>query len=162
MPIFPVRQLPGNGEPNTYPEVTFRSIIHLDWVFAINQAGIVMAESEKDRLAKHVADLRIAFDLALSDKRKYPVTEFNAFVRSARNYIKITAGDVMVHKSVVQAVNGLREFLQVERKRIPGNILFEADRLECQFFAGYDPSFDGDEAPGPLALFVAIQFGQRD
>jgi hypothetical protein len=63
------------------------------------------------------------------------VTEFNAFVRSARNYMKITAGDAMVHKSVVQAVNGLREFLQVERKRIPGNILFEADRLECQLFA---------------------------
>jgi hypothetical protein len=108
-----------------------------------------MVESAKDRLARQVADLRIAFDSALSDKRKYPVAEFNAFVRSARNYIKITAGDAMVHKSVVQAVNGLREFLQVERKRIPGNILlFEADRLECQFFAGYDPTFDRDESPG--------------
>jgi hypothetical protein len=107
-----------------------------------------MVESAKNRLARQVADLRIAFDSALSDKRKYPVAEFNAFVRSARNYIKITAGDAMVHKSVVQAVNGLREFLQVERKRIPGNILFEADRLECQFFAGYDPSFEGDEPPG--------------
>ena len=76
------------------------------------------------------------------------MTEFNAFVRGARNYIAITAGDAMVHNSVVQAVNGLREFLQVERKRIPGNILFEADRLDCQFFAGYDPSFNGDEPPG--------------
>ena len=47
-----------------------------------------MAESEKDRLAKQVADLRIAFDLALSDKRKYPVTEFDSSVRSARNYIR--------------------------------------------------------------------------
>src|ERR1700745_661162 len=92
-----------------------------------------MAESEKDRLAREVADLRIAFDLALCNKRKYPVAEFNAFVESARRYIKMTAADSMVHKSVVQAVNGLREFLQVERKRIPGNILFEADRLECQF-----------------------------
>ncbi|MCU1286043.1 MAG: hypothetical protein JWO13_2393, partial [Acidobacteriales bacterium] len=101
-------------------EIPFPSIIHLNCVVAIDQAGMVMAESEKDRLAKQVADLRIAFDLALSDKRKYPVAEFNAFVRSARNYIKITAGDAMVHKSVVQAVNGLREFLQVERKRIPG------------------------------------------
>jgi hypothetical protein len=107
-----------------------------------------MAESEKDRLARKVADLRISFDLALSNKRKYPVAEFNAFVESARRYIKMTAGDSMVHKGVVQAVNGLREFLQVERKRIPGNILFEADRLECQFFAGYDPGFDGDEPPG--------------
>jgi hypothetical protein len=103
-----------------------------------------MAESEKDRLARQVADLRTTFDLALSNKRKYPVEEFNAFVQSARRYIKIT-GDPMIHKSVAQAVNGLREFLEVERKRIPGNILFEADRLECQLFAGYDPSFDGDE-----------------
>ena len=78
-----------------------------------------MAESEKDRLAKQVAELRIAFDLALSDKRKYPVTEFNAFVRSARDYIKITAGDAMVHESVVQAVNGLKAFLQVERSGFP-------------------------------------------
>src|SRR3954466_7304336 len=92
-----------------------------------------MVESEKDRLAKQVADLRIAFDLALSDKRKYPVTEFNAFVRSARNYIKITAGDVMVHKSVGQAVNGLREFLQVERKRIPGNICSKRTDLNVSF-----------------------------
>ena len=106
------------------------------------------AKSEKDQLARQVADRRTAFDLALSDKRKYPVAEFNAFVESVRRYIKITAGDSMVHKSVVQAVNGLREFLQAERKRIPVNILFEADRLECQFFDGYDPSFDGDEPPG--------------
>jgi len=57
-----------------------------------------MAESEKHRLAKQVADLRITFDLALSDKRKYPVTEFNAFVQSARHYMKTTAGDAMVHR----------------------------------------------------------------
>jgi hypothetical protein len=36
----------------------------------------------------------------------------------------------------------------MERKRIPGDILFEADRLECHLFAGYDPNFHGDEAPG--------------
>ena len=107
-----------------------------------------MAESEKDRLAREAADLKIAFDLALSNKRKYPVSEFNAFVEGVRRYIKITEGDQMIHKSVAQAVNGLREFLEVERKRIPGNILFEADRLECQLFAGYDPAFDGDEPPG--------------
>ena len=106
------------------------------------------AKSEKDQLAREIADLRIAFDLALCDRRKYPVPEFNAFLESVRRYIKAIAGDSMVHKSVVQAVNGLREFLQAERKRIPGNILFEADRLECQFFDGYDPNFDGDEPAG--------------
>jgi hypothetical protein len=89
----------------------------------------------------------VSFDVALSDKRKYPMAEFKAFVESARRYIEITAGDRMIHMSVVRAVNGLREFLEGERKRIPGDILFEADRLECQLFAGYDPSFDGEEPP---------------
>lgn len=107
-----------------------------------------MATSEKDRIARQTADLRVTFDMALSNKRKYPVAEFKAFVQSARRYIEITAGDPMIHKSVVRAVNGLREFLEVERKRIPGDILFEADRLECQLFAGYDPGFDSDEPPG--------------
>ncbi len=107
-----------------------------------------MAESEKDQFARQTADLRVSFDMALSNKRKYPVAEFKAFVQSVRRYIEITADDPMIHKSVVRAVNGLREFLEVERKRIPGDILFEADRLECQLFAGYDPSFDGDEPPG--------------
>jgi hypothetical protein len=32
-----------------------------------------MAESEKDRIAAQVADLRITFDMALSNKRKYRV-----------------------------------------------------------------------------------------
>jgi hypothetical protein len=106
-----------------------------------------MIGSEKDKLAERVADLRVTFDLALSNKRKYPVQEFKAFVQSARRYIEATAADRMIHKSVVRAVNGLREFLQVERKRIPGDVLFEADRLECQLFGGYDPKFDGDEPP---------------
>jgi hypothetical protein len=58
-----------------------------------------MAESEKDRIARQVADLRVAFDRALSDKRKYPVRELNAFLRSARRYIEITAGDSMIRKA---------------------------------------------------------------
>jgi hypothetical protein len=57
-----------------------------------DQARIVMTKSEKDRLAQQVADLRITFDLALSDKRKYPEAEFNSFVAAVRQYIKITAG----------------------------------------------------------------------
>ena len=44
--------------------------------------------------------------------------KFAAFVGGVRRYIEITANDPMIHRSVVQAVNGLREFLQVERKRI--------------------------------------------
>jgi hypothetical protein len=108
----------------------------------------VPQDSEKDQVAKEVVELRVTFDLALADRRKYPVREFKAFVQKVRRYIELTEQDPMIHRSVARALNGLREFLEVERKRVPGAVLFEADRLECQFFAGYDASFEGDEPPG--------------
>jgi hypothetical protein len=36
------------------------------------------------------------FEMALSNKRKYPLAEFKAFVQSARRYIEITADDSMI------------------------------------------------------------------
>lgn len=51
-----------------------------------------MTKSEKDRLAEQVADLRITFDLALSDKRNYPAAEFNAVYTWRPNLSKSTAG----------------------------------------------------------------------
>ena len=88
------------------------------------------------------------FQEALSNKRKYPTQEFCAFVLAARRYIDVTSSDRLVHRTVVTAINGLTDFLQLERKRIPGGILHQADRLECLFFLGYDPHFEGDEPPG--------------
>src|ERR1035438_8487026 len=81
-----------------------------------------MPDSEKDAAADEVAERRATFDLALSNKRKYPVQEFRAFVQAARRYIAMTKNDPMIHKSVARAVNGLREYLAVERKRIPGDL----------------------------------------
>ncbi len=37
-------------------------------------------------------------------------------------------GDVVLD---VRIMNGLAEGLEAERKRIPGQILYDADRLEC-------------------------------
>ena len=54
----------------------------------------------------------------------------------------------MLHRGVVRAVNGLIENLQSERKRVPAEVLLEAERLECLLFLGYDPHFDGDEPSG--------------
>jgi hypothetical protein len=50
--------------------------------------------------------------------------------------------------SLACAVNGLVDFLRVERKQVPADVLRDADRLECLFFGGYDPYFVGDEPPG--------------
>jgi hypothetical protein len=106
-----------------------------------------MPDSEKDRGASDVVGQRATFDLALSDKRKYPVQEFMVFAQAARRYIEITRDQPLIHRSIACAVNGLREYLAVDRKRVPGDVLFEADRLECQLFSGYDPFFVDDEPP---------------
>ena len=79
-----------------------------------------MPDSEKDRAANDVAGQRAIFGLALSDKRKYPVQEFRAFVQATRRYIEITQDHPLIHRSVASAVNGLREYLAVERKLVQG------------------------------------------
>ena len=103
---------------------------------------------DKKHLAKAVVDARVQFDLALHDKRRYPREHFRRLFSAVKAYADATANDEMMHRNVVQSVNGLCELLEVERKNVPGEILFEADRLETILFAGYDPSFDGDEPPG--------------
>jgi hypothetical protein len=95
-----------------------------------------MEKSEKDRLATRVVDLWCSFQLALTEsKRKYQHTE-------------LIRRDRLVRRDVAVVMNGLLESLELERKRVPGEILNEADRLESLFFAGYDPHFEGDEPPG--------------
>ena len=46
--------------------------------------------SEKDRLAVEVADRRVDFEMALSDKRKYPVQQFREFWEIGRRYAELT------------------------------------------------------------------------
>jgi len=48
-----------------------------------------MAESEKDRIARRTVDLRVAFDIALSNRRKYPVAEFKARCLTSRSLLVI-------------------------------------------------------------------------
>ena len=101
-----------------------------------------MVDSKQDRLAKEVVELSISFKMALSNKRKYPMAEFKWFVEAAKRFIEGLGKAPLIHRDVVSAISGLREFLEIERKRVPGEVLYEADRLECLFFAGYDPHFD--------------------
>jgi hypothetical protein len=108
-------------------------------------AGLM--DSEKERAAEEVLNAKADFEMALSDKRKYPLSEFRLFVRATRRYISLTAGDPLIHRKVAGEVSGLSDYLQSERKRVPGNVLYEVDRLHCLLFSGYDPYFEGDEPP---------------
>ena len=107
-----------------------------------------MSRSAKQQAAESVLQSYADFTEGLGDKRKYPLTEFKAFVAAVRRYAELTRNDTVIHKKVVGVVHGLTEYLTVERKRVLDSVLAEADRLECLVFAGYDPYFEGDEPPG--------------
>jgi hypothetical protein len=108
-----------------------------------------MLAPEKDRLAAHVVEHWVKFREHLSpEKRKYPQRQFDIFWNAAKRYAELTKSDPMIHRAVAEAVNGLVDFLEVERKRVPADVLRDAERLECLLFSGYDPHFEGDEPPG--------------
>ena len=108
-----------------------------------------MPLSEKDRLAAEISRLRADFEAALvGNKRRYPLQEFMAFWEAGRHYAELTKSDPLIHRSVVVAVHGLEDIVGVGRKRIPTQVPWDAQRLECLLFSGYDPHFEGDEPPG--------------
>ena len=108
-----------------------------------------MEDPEKNRLATTVVDRWCSFQEALGEtKRKYPTQEFLSFAEAARSYVDLTRHDQLIHRDIANAIKGLTEFLRLERKRVLCRILAEADRLECLFFGGFDPHFEGNEPPG--------------
>jgi len=108
-----------------------------------------MPSPEKDRLAAEAMECWADFQDGLSsNKRKYPIQQFKAFWVATKLYSELTRSDPLIHRSVAGAVHGLADFLEVERKRVPDDVLWDAERLECLLFSGYDPHFEGDEPPG--------------
>ena len=108
-----------------------------------------MPASQKDQLAAEAIDCWVDFQESLSsEKRKYPIQHFQAFWSATRRYAELTKADALIHKSVAAAVNGLVDFLCAERKRVPADVLRDAERLECILFKENDPFFEGDEPPG--------------
>src|SRR5262249_58731557 len=107
-----------------------------------------MHKSAKERLAEEVIDRWITFQMALSNKRKYPAAEFTAFATSVRRYVEVIGRDPLIHREITKEINGLVDFLKVERRRVPDAVIYEASRLETLLFSGYDPHFEGDEPPG--------------
>ncbi len=107
-----------------------------------------MTHSEKDALAKKVLDDWLDFKIEVSPKKPYPRERFYASFQSAWRYAEATRRHRLIHRTIVRIMNGLVEGLEAERKRVPSKILHDAGRLECLFFCGYDPHFEGDEPPG--------------
>jgi hypothetical protein len=93
-----------------------------------------MHKSKKDQLAEKVIERWVSFQMALSNKRKYPVGESTAFAASVRAYVQFIGSDPLIHREVVKAINGLVNFLKVERRRVPDTVIYEASRLESLLF----------------------------
>jgi hypothetical protein len=106
------------------------------------------AKSEKEKLAEEVVDRWVSFQMALSNKRKYPTEEFTAIAASVRGYVRAVSRDPLIHREVATAINGLVDFLKVERRQVPDTVVHEASRLERLLFSRYDPHFEGGEPPG--------------
>ncbi len=104
--------------------------------------------NDNDGLAETVEAAWCAFETELTDKSKYPLDLFDRFFAAVKSYAEAMTNHKMIHRKVASRVSGLREFLAIERKRVPGRVLHAADRLETILFSGYDPHFDGDEPPG--------------
>jgi hypothetical protein len=77
-----------------------------------------MTDSAKDALAATVEERWVDFQVALSDsKRKYPVQEFRKFAHAVRRYIEESGNDPLIHRNVVQVINGLTDSFEVGRDR---------------------------------------------
>ena len=108
-----------------------------------------MTDLDKDKLAVSVPNRLADFKVARGEsRRKYPMKEFQQFVVTARSYIAAVRADSRIDRKVASEISGLCDELRLERKTVPGDVLFEADRLACLLFSGYDPYFEGDEPPG--------------
>jgi hypothetical protein len=108
-----------------------------------------MVDSKQDRLAKEVVELSISFKMALSNKRKYPMAEFKSFLAAAKRYVEALGKDPLIHREVVSAISGLREFLETERKQVPGEVLYDIDWNVSFLLAMIHTS--GGRAARPLA-----------
>jgi len=77
-----------------------------------------------------------------------PRARVPSFLGGHKRYAELTRSDPLIHRSASGAVNGLLDFLEAERKCVPGDVLRDAERLECLLFSGYDPHFEGAEPAG--------------
>jgi len=97
---------------------------------------------------REVIDAWTLFQIALSPRKAYPMKELTTLFETVVRYAAVMQDSPYLHKTVAGTFSGFREHLELERKRVPGDALALADRLEVVLFAGYDPYFEGDEPLG--------------
>ena len=84
--------------------------------------------SVKADTAERVLTAWAPFQERIEDKGGFPIRQFQDFFTAVKAYVEATEGDDMIHRAVAACVSGLREFLQTQGSRVPGEALFDADR----------------------------------
>jgi len=96
-----------------------------------------MKVSEKDLLAAEAMDRWEDFQKSLSsEKRRYPIQQFRKFWSAASRYAELTKTDSLIHKTLACAVNGLVDFLRVERKQVQPTFFALLIAWNASFLAG--------------------------
>ena len=73
-----------------------------------------------DELAERVMKAFAEFNSRLYAKGRFPKTQFRVFFDAVMHYVEATKENFMIHRSVANAVNDLREILELESSRPPG------------------------------------------
>jgi hypothetical protein len=82
----------------------------------------------KGRLALAVQECRIDFNMALSDKRRYPIAQFRAFLGNWETLRRDDEARRSIYRVVIESVYCLTDYLMVERKRVPELVIRDAQR----------------------------------
>jgi hypothetical protein len=90
--------------------------------------------TETDRMAETVLNGYTELELALGKSNAFPRKQFDRFFESVIRYVEKIEDGAFVHRRVAGVLNGLTDCLRLHRKRLPGDVLYQADRLECIFF----------------------------
>ncbi|MCP4043549.1 MAG: hypothetical protein GY731_16595 [Gammaproteobacteria bacterium] len=101
-----------------------------------------------DALAARLLAACAEFDEQLHENRKsFPDEEFGRLWQCVQEYCAEMKGLDWIHKDVAREISGLREYLELDEFRAPGEVLAVADRMETLLFSDHDPHFGGDEPP---------------
>jgi hypothetical protein len=114
-----------------------------------------MQECTLDILAGKVLDARAEFDMQLHGEQAYPLKAFEELWLALNQYAAALGDSRSLNRDVAREISGLREYLELESFRTPGEVLAKADRMEMILFAGYDPYFKGNEPD--MKVIVSIQ-----
>ncbi len=88
-------------------------------------------------LADRVMDAYGELDNGLG-KRHFPVTEFNRFWSAVFDYWAAMSERDWLHRDVAGVVNGLRDYLELERHKVPPDIWWKIDQMEVLLFSNYN------------------------